>query len=319
MSARGSRLDPKYQLVLSCLPGVLLQLGGVGWALRSGWDEVNLLLGVFALVVGTALVMFALERYLAAHRQRDSWAWAALLGPLGPLLIARLEPGKPVGRSRRRRSRSLADRLAGTLLTALVTVGVLWAASRWLQGHTWPKPPDEAQIRHDEALAYERLLAIAAAQERYRERDWDGDGQQTYAVFHVHLWRTVDPTGRPVAVELIPRELGFAMARAFALDNYVYQSVHVLAVSGEPVGNAASAGRPGVRELDPATEWGVIAKPAVASKQASRVFFVDQTGEIWTHRVHLADRIAMPTDLASRGWVQVRSAAHLAELQRAKE
>jgi hypothetical protein len=174
-------------------------------------------------------------------------------------------------------------------------------------------------MKANEQRAYERLKAIAAAQERYRQNDWNGDGQKTYAAFQIHLWRSVDPQGTPIEVELIPRELGFAMVDAFALDGYVFESLHVRALLRDAEGEPASAKLAGMRELDPAKEWAVVAKPATPRQSGRLDLLADSTGAIWATQARGAGKVPYPNDPAQAGWTEVRSAPHLAEIQAATD
>ncbi|MBI4699602.1 MAG: hypothetical protein HY744_00305 [Deltaproteobacteria bacterium] len=307
------RPSPKLLFLARSAPGVAVQLAGLWCATRPGWAEVRLLAGVILAAVGTPLVMAAIEPYVARLGRRDAWAMAALLGPLGSLVVAGLRPASGAGRVGARapgRGRSRADRVAAVLVTGLVSIGLLWGATVWLAGPdgTVAAPAD---CRQNERLAYERLRSIARAQERYKARDWDGDGKKTYAAFHIHLWRSVDAAGRPVPVGLISRELGFAMARRFALDGYVYRSVH----RREGLSPAATAAPSGAA-LDPEKEWAVAAVPADPQKTGTLAFLADSSGAIWALPNGSLDAAIYTRDPTSSGWIEIPSVARLAELQR---
>ncbi len=311
------KLGPKLLLAIQCAPGIALQLGGLWWALRPGWQELNLLVGALLFSVGTPLSMLALERRALRLGRRDTWALTALLGPLGPIIVGRLGRGRAKASTatgaRTSLSRPTADRLGGIALSALIGLGLIWAGRQWLAGHEWPPSADASRMQAHERLAYQRLGTIAQAQERYRQRDWDGDGKKTYAAFHIHLYQSVDPSGEPVPVGLIPRELGFAMVPSFALDGYVYQSLHT---RGPSLDVASSAE---LRELDPAREWGVAAIPSLPGTSGVLPFIADSSGAIWTCPNAAGWTLDYPTDLAERGWIELRSAAHLAEIQRSMD
>ena len=191
--------------------------------------------------------------------------------------------------------------------------GVWW----WSKGHRYPPRPTIAEVQDNERLAYQRLELIVAAQAAYRQRDWDGDGKLTYAPFLVHLWQTVDLQGQPVAVDLIPRELGFAMVAPFAIDGYYFKSLYsrTEAVVGQ-TGLPAKGKRSGFRELDFEREWGVAAIPLVPRETGLRVLVADETGAIWTPAKAGAWVTVQVSEPGKRGWVEVKSLAHLMELQR---
>jgi hypothetical protein len=312
-------------LGLRCAPGVLLQLAGVWWASSSGWGEVSLAVGVALMAVGTPCSMFFLERYAVRMGRRDSWALLALLGPLGPLAVARLRPTQPLGVDVSASAaapgaggalpRSRADRAAGMLLSVLLGMGLCWAAARWLAGPPPPVGLDAASRTGNERLAYERLRSIAEAQTSYRERDWDGDGRKSYADFAVHLWRSVDAQGKPVPVELIPRELGFAMVPEFALDGYVYRSLHRRTASAERDGAAPADSAQRLEPIDAARAWAVVAEPAVPRQTGTLVLLADASRTIWMLRSGVTGMKAVPSNPEAQGWVRVRSASDLVTAQ----
>ena len=142
---------------------------------------------------------------------------------------------------------------------------------------------------------------------RYRQEDRDGDGKKAYAAFHVHLYQSVAPDGKPVPMGLISRDLGFAMTRRLALDGYVYHSLHAREElpACSPLAKASTG-------LNPAREWAVAATPA-AWRWSGMLFFVaDSTGAIWT-----APRPEDPaaTEVRCR-WRAVASLEQLEQIQR---
>jgi hypothetical protein len=202
-----------------------------------------------------------------------------------------------------------------------VSLGLLgalsWGGRSWIGGYQWPPEADPAELRSAETSAFLRLQEIGAAQTRYRQTDWDGDGNKTYAPFLIHLWQSVDLSGKPVRIELVSRELGFAMVREFALEGYTYESLQLRTVATGAADGRAGGRRHEVRELDPVEEWAVVARPAFPRKVGGRAFLADHTGTIWTTPAAGVGRLAVPDDPAARGWIPVRSVESLAELQAA--
>jgi hypothetical protein len=292
---------------------VLLQLGGVGVALFAGYGEVGLLVAALLVAVGTPLSMWAIEAHVERIARRDTWAFAALLGPVGPIWVARLQPGTWSPRRPRPAKRTVADRVVSILIPLGLVCALAWGGRHWIAGYQWPFEPAPAEVRRAEVSAFQRLREIGDAQNRYRQADRNGDGAKTYAQFLIHLWQSVDIAGNPVRLELIDRELGFAMVREFALDGYTYESLQLRALATGAVDDR----RGGVRELDSAVEWAVVARPAFPRKAGGRVFLADQTGAIWTASAAGVGRLAFPDDPAARGWIPVRSVEMLTELQAA--
>ncbi len=309
-------LTAKRVLALFAAVGSLLQIGGVAFCFRSGWAEVNLFIGLVLFALGTPLTVFGIERYLQAIGRADRWAFVGLFGPLGVLLVTRLKPGATAARAPSARPRSRADRWVAWALTALILAAWLGAAALWLQGHRWPPPVSVEEMKENERLAYQRLKLIVTAQAAYRERDWDGDGQQTYALFLIHLWQSVDLQGQPVAVDLISRELGLAMVQPFALDGYYFQSLHKRTLSSEEqAALPAKGGRAGFRDIHPDKEWGVAAIPKAQRETGLRVLVADETGAIWTPKTAGAWVTVQVSEPAKRGWIEVKSLADLVKLQ----
>ncbi|MBW2527801.1 MAG: hypothetical protein JRI23_26710, partial [Deltaproteobacteria bacterium] len=92
--ASGSKTR-RWALALAAAPGVVVQLLGVGWAVRTAGREVDLLIALALLALGTTLLAWPLERCAIRRGRADRWAFAALLGPVGVWLVHRLEP-RPV-------------------------------------------------------------------------------------------------------------------------------------------------------------------------------------------------------------------------------
>jgi hypothetical protein len=313
---------PGIALVALGTPGILLQLAGLACFLRLRTEhaEIGLFAGLLLFALGTPLTILAVERHARSKGLRDRWALCALLGPVGPIVVAALKPGThapaPAPAPPGRRPRSTADAVAGLLLTALIGVGFIWAGARWLSLGPVEREAGPPPMRRNERLAFERLRSIVRGQERYRRQDWDGDGRKTYAAHYIHLWRSVDRQGNPVPVDLIDGELGFAMVATFALDGYFYEDI----ASREPLAQLRRAergrgpGAPRSSKLDPAREWAVAARPAAAGKTGVLSFIAESSGTIWTS-VPLGERTS-PDPAAPRRWIAVRSRAHLEELQR---
>jgi hypothetical protein len=194
------------------------------------------------------------------------------------------------------------------LITALATCGFAWAALAWWQLSDWPPQPDPGRISANECLTYERLQLLAAAQERFRAEDRDGDGEKSYAQFLVHLWRTVDVEGRPVPVELVSKRLGFAMEPSRAIDGYYYVDLRERRVGPER------------REtLDPRREWAVLALPELPGKTGRLCFLIDSSAKIYAREESGSWRRDCPADPAGAGWTELPGVDDLRKLQRRRQ
>jgi hypothetical protein len=199
--------------------------------------------------------------------------------------------------------------VAGALVGALVVAGVGWAAFRLSTASESAALPGAASMRQNELRAFERLRTIAQAQKRYAERDWDGDGRKGYAAFAVHLWQSVDAQGRAVPVGLIGRELGFAMVPEFALDGYVFHSLHWQSAGPDDRRAGPSPAEP-LAPLDHEKSWAVLAHPVEPHKTGLLSFLADESDSIWAAEHGEATK-GRPSDPAAQGWTLVRSAAEL--------
>lgn len=306
------RCSPK-KLLLTGAPGLLLQLAGLVCAALPGRPELGLAVGLATAAVGTLALMLALEQHLLAIGRRDRWALCALAGPPGLAVVASLGNGSEPGEAAAVAppSRTLTDRLVATLLLLAMAAGFVWGGMQWAALDPPGTRSDPGLMRHNERLAFIRLGQIARAQQLYRQKDRDGDGNKTYARFLIHLWQSVHVRdGRPLPLRLISRELGFAMVSDFALDGYYYQDVHTGGlIAGIKKQAAASA-----RELDPAREWAVAAIPKRANETGLLGFVAHSSGSIWTQ-----DRRRRPGsgDAAKPRWIEVKSTAALEQLQKA--
>jgi hypothetical protein len=189
--------------------------------------------------------------------------------------------------------------------TVLVTLGFIWAAVQWYNRYDWPPKLNINNMQANEVRAFENLRLIAQAQEKYRARDWDGDGEKTYANFFVHLWTTVDKENGPVLIELIPRRLGFAMGPAEAVDGYYFVDLHsrALPTKGQET------------ELYCQKEWAVVGVPATFSKTGFLLFLTDNSGRIFAKNSREVPQ-SYPNDPLSDGWTGIESVQQLKALQR---
>lgn len=213
--------------------------------------------------------------------------------------------------------RARADRLTADFLVALVSVSLLAGAAfltaDLFRGEGQRLGPE--RIRAQEHTAFENLRAIAKAQEIYRASDPDGDDIHSYAAFHIHLWQSVRTDGSKTSVDLISRDLAFAMVDAFALEGYVFVSLHKkMAFPDGMERNVALKNAEHAQPLDPTEEWAVAALPA-AAEESGRIFYIaDETG-IWATADSdrwLGVRPVRPSD---EGWTRVDTIADVKGLQ----
>jgi hypothetical protein len=183
---------------------------------------------------------------------------------------------------------------SGAVLTAAAALAGL-AAAWWLARYEADRPePDPRRAPANERAALAAVRRIAAAQERYRRTDWDGDGTLAYAHYVAHLWQTPGPDGRPVRLGLIPRRLAFAMGPAQAADGYFFRTL----------GTRESTG--GVAQLDFRAEWALAAVPAAHPATGRLTLIADQRGGVYASPDPLPPA-GYPADPATQGWLRVEA------------
>lgn len=202
----------------------------------------------------------------------------------------------------RRRSKNIS--IPGVILTVLATLGFIWAAVQWYNRYDWPPELTTDDIKANEVQAFENLKLIAQAQEKYRERDWDGDGARTYAKFLPHLWTDVGKENEQILIELIPRALAFAMGSTEAVAGYYFEDLHSRALR--------ERGRH--RKLDYEREWAAAAVPATFWRTGFLVFLADSSGAIFA-RDSREVPARYPHDPTSEEWTRIDSVQQLQGLQ----
>lgn len=221
-------------------------------------------------------------------------------GPAAPDRVPAQRPAPTNGPPRPGPGRSLLDRLAGLTVTAAGLAFLVWAAL-WLLDSALGAGPGTPDPAAHEQQARVHLARLAAAQEAYRQQDWDGDGQRTYAQFVAHLWRTVDTRDEPLDVRLVERSLAFAMAPSRAIDGYWFEDVHFAANAPSEVEQAGPA-----RRLDPEREWAVAAQPAVYPTSGRLTLLTGSDRRIWARDTGAAPLDMVPHDPAAEGWIELR-------------
>ena len=200
-------------------------------------------------------------------------------------------------------SRKKKINIAGIVFTIIVTLGFTWAIYQLLVLPGEKVILSGQEMRRNEVAAYRNLKMIAAAQEHYFQKDWDGDGKKNYAVFYVHLWRSVTPQGEPIRVKLIPKKLAFAMDISSPLEGYYFVDLRRRRID---LRNR--------KEFDYKKDWGVAALPGIFRSTGVLTFIVDQSRDIFvTARMHSEPEY--PGDPVKSGWTKIASVKELKEFQ----
>ena len=195
------------------------------------------------------------------------------------------------------------NNITGIILTVIITIGFIWSIYR-LSGLSNDRGPlSGEEIRANELGAYENLKLIAAAQEEYKQRDWDSDGKKFYAMFYVHLWRSVSLAGEPIGVNLIGKELAFAMEESKTLKGYYYMDLRKRLIDIKAI-----------EEFDYTKEWGLAALPGTRGRTGLLTFIIDQSNVIYaTTKMH--SQPEYPYDPGGSGWARIDSRADLEKFQ----
>lgn len=193
--------------------------------------------------------------------------------------------------------------VTGIIITLIITIGFIWAIYQLSSLSEEQKPLTGEEIRMNELQAYRNLKSIAEAQDKYIRQDWDSDGKKAYAMFYVHLWRSVSLDSEPIPVNLITRELAFAMEVTQTLKGYYYMDLRKRRVDKRTR-----------KPFDYTKEWGVAACPGNMGRTGVLTFIVDQTGVIYvTGKMH--SQPEYPHDPAGSGWTRIDTLQDLKKYQ----
>ncbi len=194
--------------------------------------------------------------------------------------------------------------IAGILLTIGATIGFLWAAWQWYHRDNWPPALSVSAIRANEVQAFEHLQRFARAQEQYKDTDWDHDGQKTYAKFPVHLWTSVDNHNQQIPVNLVSRELGFAMGADTAVNGYYFRNF-----DSQEASETASS-----KKLDYINEWAMAAIPAIYRKTGRLMFLSDSSGKIFAKNARNIP-LFYPANAQADEWHRIDTLEQLQQFQ----
>ncbi len=195
--------------------------------------------------------------------------------------------------------------VAGLVLTAIVTLGFIWAAVQWLNRYNWPRQLDIKDMRANEIKAFKNLQLIIRAQEKYKETDWDRDNKKNYAKFLPHLWTSISTRSEPILINLIPKELAFASGPSSAIDGYYFIGLYsrVLSIDEQ------------IRKLDHEKEWAVASAPAENGKTGSLIFIADNSGSIFSKRQTIVP-LGFVDEPLSDNWTKIETIEQLKGFQK---
>jgi hypothetical protein len=192
----------------------------------------------------------------------------------------------------------------GVIVTVAVSAGFIWAAMQWFNRDAGQSLSVQ-QIQVNEIQAFENLQMISRAQKKYKETDWDNDGNKVYAMYFVHLWTSVSLKSEPIRVNLIPKKLAFAMEAAKAIEGYYFVDLHER-TSGKASGNVP---------MDYQKQWAIMGLPVNNGQSGMLNFLADQTGSIFVNSAKYVAPL-YPENPASSGWTKIDGIEQLKDFQK---
>jgi len=195
--------------------------------------------------------------------------------------------------------------VTGIIFSIVVTVGFVWAAVQLYTLWNGTRQLIAQDMKLNELHAFLNLQVISQAQKKYKETDWDGDGKKTFAKYFIHLWTSVNNSGEPIRVRLIPQKLAFAIEAARAIDGYYFVDLHdrVLSANNE------------TQRLDYEKEWAVLAVPPTDGQTEARYFLADNSGSIFVKAAKYAS-MQYPDNPLSDGWTKIDTIQQLQDFQK---
>jgi hypothetical protein len=181
---------------------------------------------------------------------------------------------------------------AGLLVTLMMAVFVTLAAVWWWQQMSGGGTSSLGRLHRNELLAFESLREIMSAQEEYYQESAGIFGDHRYAAFVTHLWIAVDPEGKQVAMDLIPRRLAVAVGETKASSGYYFVDVRERVAFPDRDVHTTDYGR----------QWVVAGLPEAAGRTGTLIFMADQTGTVFAHPAATFSSI-YPMDPAENGWM----------------
>ncbi|MCK4762424.1 MAG: DUF2950 family protein [Candidatus Aminicenantes bacterium] len=190
------------------------------------------------------------------------------------------------------------------ILTIIISIGFAWAIWQLSGLHSKQETLARSGIQANELAAFRYLKRIAAAQEEYKDKDWDGDGRKVYAMFYVHLWKSVTAQGEPIAVGLIPKRLGFAMDNSNPLGGYYFMDLRKRVLENRIR-----------RDFDYGREWGAAAIPGTRGRSGVLTFVIDQSRAIYaTSTFHIEPEYPFAPE--RNGWTKISTIKELKDFQK---
>ncbi len=267
-------------------------------------QEFELFLGLMVILFSSMVSIATLEPTLKVSRRSNLWALSGLLAPAAVLLAIFMKPlpkeeeeQKEDGAAPLKPANATINGMMSYSCALLITLFFLCALWFCITNATLSQNQDPPDVLRSNCEAFNSLQRIISAQQKYIERDRDGDGQKSYALFVVHLWQSVHHhDGSPLSVSLIPRRLAFSRVPAFACEGYVFKSLYYRNLGKD------------YKRLDYHNEWAVVAFPVTVSESSAYhplVLIASSDGNIHARRRDAGIPDGFPVNPAADGWKRI--------------
>jgi hypothetical protein len=197
---------------------------------------------------------------------------------------------------------------SGIFVTLLMVAFILLGGTWWIRQFPGKGEPHQAVIKKNERHAYKNLQRIVKAQQTYFHKSAILFGTHRYAAFLTHLWVAVDPSGQPVAMDLIPEKLAVAIGPSKSKDGYYFIDVRQRSALSGKVSES----------INYENQWTVAAMPQQAGRTGNLVFMADQTGSIYAKSVQMFSS-RYPLDPYTEGWTAMPTPSDLKSYQQATQ
>lgn len=192
--------------------------------------------------------------------------------------------------------------VTGVVATFIVTAFFIGSGYTVFMHSSGPDVYTVEDMQRNERSAFENIRLVSKAQAEYIKQDRDFDGVLEYSTYVTHLWRTIGPDSQKIQLDLIPKDLAYAIKPSHAINGYVF--VHQFKKTSK-TGQEA--------DLDREKEWGVLMVPAVL--ESGRItFFADESGTVYANGGR-TQRVIPDAPETDDAWVPLSSLQDLVKLQ----
>lgn len=279
--------------------------------------EANLIIGILCIVTGAALLIYHFEQHFLNSGKKGKLSLLLLAGLPAVIILTKKFPKIPFSEKPKQTDTTTTGKkvyktgIVVSVLAVLLTPAAMLFVLSISTTYFLYIP---SQVKNDEITAYKNIQKIAKAQQIYYEEDRDENGKKDYALFFIHLWQGVDENARPKEINLISKELGFALRSPYALDGYFFVDIHsrFFKVQGEYKS----------RYLDSEKEFVIGAFPQYNKKTGHLVYLIDEKGKLFAKTLDVVPldntigNFTYPPDPKGNGWTEIHNEEGIKALQK---